>query len=68
MAQPDQLDQEIAAIGAAVFERLARQDDQIQALVELLGEREQRFGEFLERVEGAAGLFRDSVRELRREW
>lgn len=53
----------------AVEERFDHKLDQVAAEMRtLLGEREQHFAEFLDRLEGVARLFLEALTELRRDW
>jgi len=55
-----------------LMDRLDAQDEAITAirveLLGLMGDREQRFEDFLERLLGVSEVFVDSVKELRQEW
>lgn len=56
------------ALTQLVMQRLDAQDEQIAAALAMVEERGRQVHELLERLEGAACVFRDSVREMRREW
>ena len=53
----------------AVEERFDHKLNQVATEIRaLLGEREQHFAEFLDRLEGATRLFLEALTELRRDW